>query len=434
LLRRWHTTVALGGLLVFAFWGQGTQVNEGKALYQRHCAVCHGKNGNGDGPLAKFIYPPPSDLTKGVFKFRSTPTGTLPTDDDLKRVISEGIQSTPMFGMKGILTESEIDALVAYIKTLSPAFQKGEMGEPIKVNPLPPSPKLISEGRKLYFELGCDSCHGKSGQGDGPAAKSLQDEKGRPVRILSFSDARNFKTGSSPTDIYRAIMTGLDGSPMPSFAEMLSEEEGWALAYFVHSLVQNKVVAQRFGTQISVVRNNRLPSKPDDSLWEHIPVINLTLQPTWDRIRSPDTLQVQAVTDGQNLVMRLQWLDAKKDVTKKSLSDAVSVQLPLDASKPIPSLFYGDPQSPVRIFRWDAGEGLAVYSAKGFGSLSQIPDRNVQASGQWLKNRWVVVFSIKGLSPSSPLPVSFSVWNGSLGDRGERRLMTGWHFLVTQSP
>ncbi len=433
-MRRWHTTVALSGVLALALWGQETKVSEGRILYQRHCAACHGANGRGDGPMSKFIYPSPTNLTKGVFKFRSTPTGTLPTDDDLKRVISEGIQSTPMFGMKGILTESEIDALVAYIKTLSPSFQEGDKGEPIKVNPMPPSPELVSEGRKLYFELGCDSCHGKSGQGDGPAAKSLQDEKGRPIRILSFADAHNFKAGFSPTDIYRTIMTGLDGSPMPSFAEMLSEREGWALAYFVHSLIQNKVAPKRFGDQIPVSRLNKLPLKPDDASWKSVPVVNLALQPTWDRVRSPEFLQVQLATDGQNLVLRLQWSDEKRDVSTKGQSDAVFVQLPLDADKPIPSLFYGDPKSPVKILRWDAGKGLTVYSAKGFGTLSQIPDANVQGSGQWLKNRWVVVFSVKGLNLSSPLPVSFSVWNGSLGDIGERRLMTGWHFLVTQNP
>ncbi len=433
-MRRWHTTVALGAVLVWALWGQDAKVSEGRILYQRHCAVCHGVSGKGDGPMAKFLYPSPTNLTKGVFKFRSTPTGTLPTDEDLKRIVSEGIQSTPMFGMKGVLTDSEIDALVAYIKTLSPAFQSGERGEPIKVNPLPPSPELVSEGSKLYFELGCDSCHGKSGQGDGPAAKSLRDERGRPIKVLSFRDARNFKSGSSPTDIYRTIMTGLDGSPMPSFAEMLSEREGWALAYFVHSLVQNKVAAQRSGAQIYVAHHNHLPAKPDDSLWKSVPTVNLTLQPTWDRIRSPDALRVQAVSDGQNLVVRLQWSDAKKDVAKKSLSDAVSVQLPLDASKPIPSLFYGDPQSPVRILRWDASKGLTVYTARGFGTLSQTLDRNVQASGEWLKGRWVVVFSVKNLALSSPLPVSFSIWDGSSGDNGEKRLMTGWHFLVTKNP
>ncbi len=433
-MRRWHTTVALGMLLVLALWGQDAKVNEGRILYQRHCAVCHGANGRGDGPMSKFVYPSPTDLTKGVFKFRSTPTGTLPTDEDLKRVISEGIQSTPMFGMKEILTDGEIDALVAYIKTLSPAFQSGERGEPIKVNPLPPSPELVSEGRKLYFELGCDSCHGKNGQGDGPAAKSLQDEKGHPIRVLSFSDARNFKAGSSPADIYRTIMTGLDGSPMPSFAEMLSEKEGWALAYFVHSLIQNRAEPKWFGSQISFVQLNKLPLKPEDALWKSAPIVNLALRPTWDRVRSPDFLQVQAATDGQTLVIRLQWLDERRDASTKGQSDAVFVQLPLDANKAVPSLFYGDPQSPVKILRWDAGKGLTVYSAKGFGTQSQISDTNVQASGQWLKNRWVVVFSVKGLSLSSPLPVSFSVWNGSLGDIGEKRLITGWHFLVTQNP
>ncbi len=55
----------------------------GLVLYRRFCVGCHGPAGDGTGENAQWIDPKPRDFTLAVFKCRSTPTGTLPTDDDL---------------------------------------------------------------------------------------------------------------------------------------------------------------------------------------------------------------------------------------------------------------------------------------------------------------------------------------------------------------
>ena len=39
------------------------------------------------------------------------------------------------------------------------------------------------------------------------------------------------------TDIYRDFMTGLDGSPMPSFADQLKPEEAWDLVHYLRTLM-----------------------------------------------------------------------------------------------------------------------------------------------------------------------------------------------------
>ena len=57
--------------------------NAGRRVYLRYCVGCHGQDGDGAGENAQWIEPKPRDFTAAVFKCRSTPTGTLPTDEDL---------------------------------------------------------------------------------------------------------------------------------------------------------------------------------------------------------------------------------------------------------------------------------------------------------------------------------------------------------------
>ena len=69
---------------------------EGKRVYDRACGSCHGRSGDGKGPAAKYLNPPARDFTMGEYKFRSTPSGTIPTDDDIARTIIEGVNGTSM--------------------------------------------------------------------------------------------------------------------------------------------------------------------------------------------------------------------------------------------------------------------------------------------------------------------------------------------------
>ena len=68
----------------------------GRSLYQAQCASCHGDKGDARGPLAAKLRPVPTDFTRGVFKIRSTPTGSLPTDRDLFRTLTRGLHGTAM--------------------------------------------------------------------------------------------------------------------------------------------------------------------------------------------------------------------------------------------------------------------------------------------------------------------------------------------------
>src|SRR5687767_7295994 len=66
-------------------------LDAGKQVYTRKCAQCHGDDGKGTGPAAERVFPRPRDFTSGVYKIRTTPSGTIPTDDDLFRSVTNGL-------------------------------------------------------------------------------------------------------------------------------------------------------------------------------------------------------------------------------------------------------------------------------------------------------------------------------------------------------
>lgn len=87
-------------------------------LYRRHCAHCHGISGDGHGPTAAILNPYPRDYRRGLFKFKGTYPAAQPTDEDLRRVIYDGIPGSAMPAF-ALLPPDEIDALVEYVKYLS---------------------------------------------------------------------------------------------------------------------------------------------------------------------------------------------------------------------------------------------------------------------------------------------------------------------------
>ncbi len=91
---------------------------EGRGLYRKHCALCHGVTGNGRGTTAAILNPYPRDYRMGVFKFKSTPLSYKPTREDLARVIRDGIAGTAMVKIPE-LSEEDVQALTDYVIYLS---------------------------------------------------------------------------------------------------------------------------------------------------------------------------------------------------------------------------------------------------------------------------------------------------------------------------
>lgn len=213
----------------------------GAQLYYRYCWGCHGARGNGDGENAPYLNILPRNFVAAVFKCRSTPTGTLPVDSDLFNTIYRGFNFTNMPSWKALTAQNRAD-LVAFIKTFSVRWVTEKPGDPIQV---PPEPKLTVEGIKhggeLFQKLECWKCHGQEGRGDGPSASTLTDSNDQPIRPYNFTSDNRSKCGQTNADLYRIFMTGLDGTPMPSFADVVKPEDAWDLVHYLRTLqVNNK--------------------------------------------------------------------------------------------------------------------------------------------------------------------------------------------------
>jgi cytochrome c oxidase cbb3-type subunit I/II len=209
-------------------------VARGQAVYERRCLGCHGAHGDGNGPAATFLDPRPRNFRLGVFKFRTTPSGSLPTDGDLYRTLTRGVRWTAMPTWHE-LPERDRIAVIAYIKTFSPRWKEERPEPPILIGEPPDAtPELLARGRQLYAQAKCAECHGESGRGDGPAAATLQDDLTFRIRPTDFTRGQ-LKGGGDVRDVYRAMTTGLDGTPMPSFADAMTDDERWAISYFVLS-------------------------------------------------------------------------------------------------------------------------------------------------------------------------------------------------------
>ena len=109
----------------------------GKELYDFNCAHCHGEKGDGAGYGAPFLVPPPRDFVAAQYKFRTTASGQLPTDDDIFRTISRGATGTGMPPWQYLLDESDRWALVDYVKSFSPPPRPTPHRKPIALSASP---------------------------------------------------------------------------------------------------------------------------------------------------------------------------------------------------------------------------------------------------------------------------------------------------------
>ncbi len=219
----------------------------GKLRYGRACLACHGEEGRGDGPASFFMGaysgPRPKDFTSGDYKLRSTPTGELPTDQDLFDTVTNGVPGLmPSFSS---LSEEARWAVIAYIKSFSPAFRKPRADAlPIPDPPFPSSSASVERGRAVYLQQQCEFCHGPDGRGDEPAAfaSGAMTVRGKRMPAPDLTHRPMYKHGAAPRDLYRTLVTGMDGSPMPSYAHAFKDrpEDIWNLVYYVLSLSEKR--------------------------------------------------------------------------------------------------------------------------------------------------------------------------------------------------
>ena len=210
---------------------------EGKAIYDRNCASCHGAAGRGDGEAAKGMNPPPPAI--GTREAMHTVTPAL-----MYRIVSVGVAGTPMVGWADRLSADERWNAVAYI------------------NSLRTSPQQVAEGEGLYAQR-CVTCHGATGSDDGSAASMLSK---LPPELGSFA----WQVERSDADIMTSIRAGAPGTAMPASRDLTDAELATMVA-FVRTLPGKQPMAgnasvAKGGAQDGVAASRQVMSLLDESL------------------------------------------------------------------------------------------------------------------------------------------------------------------------
>lgn len=277
----------LGGKMVSA-----ETLNHGKEEYTHYCYACHGAKGDGHGPAAPGLRPPPRNFTIGKFKFAAVSSGQLPNDADFFRIVKGGLHGTAMLPWD--IPDPVLASIVQYIKTFSPRWQSEMPGEAITPSKDPygaaKKDEAIAQGKKIYHGLAqCWSCHPAyaTRQEISEASKELRKVETSEFRdnmyqpALKESDYKDTHFGGfilppdfmhnelrsirndaqDPTvelgDLYRVIASGIGGTAMPQWKGSLPEEHLWAMAYYVRSLTDLRKDARA----VSMLRS-KLASQP----------------------------------------------------------------------------------------------------------------------------------------------------------------------------
>jgi mono/diheme cytochrome c family protein len=235
-----YATVALAGSLMAGLATASVTdatSTPGAALFQRHCAVCHGSAGAGDGAAASRFVTAPANLTDGLVKFRSTTQGAAPLRSDLERTIRNGSRGTAMVEWGSFLTDAQIESLASYVLALEGYGGEASDRRPPAVSPAGTAP---AEGAALYARFGCAQCHGEDRRGAGPAAAGLVDSRGHRIPMPDVA-VLPYKRGSDPLEAAKTLLYGMDGTPMAAFEGAITNEQALALArWLIESAVEER--------------------------------------------------------------------------------------------------------------------------------------------------------------------------------------------------
>jgi mono/diheme cytochrome c family protein len=433
--------------------GTEAQRESGKNVYLRNCAQCHGENGDAAGYATPHLFPTPRNFTTGRFKVRTTPSGALPIHQDLVNIIRRGMPYTSMPAWPN-LSDQEVSDLAYFITTFSPDFSNAEsVPKPLEFPSAPStSQESIELGKKLYVETGCLKCHGNLGRGDGPSAPTLMDDFGQPIRAADLTQPWTFRGGPSREDIFRTMTTGLNGTPMPSFADSLMPEQRWAITDFIASLsgsvepgYTNLVVAKAVQDPIDLARG---AASFESAPVARFPIIGQITEPGREFHPPATSVTVQAIYDAESVALLVRWHDMRADNMAKNgpslpvpieeeesapagaqetgtspfgdaevaaaqpsadpfaeevataaaaseFSDAVAVQMPsqapTDARKPY--FIFGDAQNPVDLWFFDlAGQAPLQFTGRGSADVALNDTGDVTGVASYDQGEWSAIF------------------------------------------
>ena len=435
--------------------GTEAQREAGKQLYDKFCSQCHGINGDGQGVAATRLMPEPRDFTSGKYKIRATPSGALPTDEDLKSIIRRGMPYTSMPAWPQF-NEGQLTNLVYYLKSFSEDFSNPDyLAAGMTIPKAPPmTEETIQHGREVYEQLGCIRCHGELGRSDGMSAPTLVDDWGDFIRTADLTAKWTFRGGATREDLFRTFSTGLNGTPMPSYADALSDEERWHLVDYVYALSDSEegpyatlVIARPLAGQLDWEDPAEAFAAAPEAMF---PVVGQIVEPGRNFHPLVGNVRVRAICSQDEIAFLVQWDDLLADVSGSNdpalqvpmfddeaaaaapageaeedfwgeeeageeeedfwgeegeeaqpsgpvseFSDAVAIQLPAEMPAGIrkPYFIFGDLGNPVDLWFVDLADGEArSFTGRGSASVVPVEGTDVTASSRYDNGQWSVVF------------------------------------------
>ena len=429
---------------------QAGDATAGKAVYELKCMGCHGDKGDGKGPAAELLMPGPRDFTSGIYKIRTT-ANKVPTDQDLFRIITDGMPGTSMPSW-AVLPDRDRWNLVAYIK----AFAADKFKEAPKKLELPKevasSAESIKRGKEMFEAIECHKCHGTEGRGDGPSRAELKDEWGHPIAPANLTKRWTFRGGASRTEIATRLAAGVLGTPMPTFIDSVEKPEDiWHLTNFILSLGPD---SPHYATLVTVTAvSDAIPDDPNADFWKkltpnNIPLMGQVIVDPRNFNPAIDLVAVRAVYNDKEIAFHLTWDDPTQstdDPGKKLYADAISLQSPPQpsSSPERPYFLMGDASDAVYLLRWANGKGVMESTANGPTKIAAIQGaeatgKAVYANGQY---RLVMKRALTSKDAARPtftpavfMPVAFQAWDGGAGETGTRMSLTSWYYLRLEEP
>lgn len=416
-------------------------------IYRSKCAGCHGLEGDGAGPGADIVFPKPRDFRTWMFKYKSSPADYPPTEEDLIRIVKNGLPGTSMPTFEKILTEQEIKSLVQYIKKFA-VFDIEEKTQLIEIKKSPKEPD-IERGNELYKKFECNKCHGNKGRGDGPSFPELKDDWDNNVRPRNLTKGWTYRRGSEIENIYVTLKLGIPGTPMPSFSETLEQMEGksddmeydlWSIAAYIKSLQEN----ENFETVVKIKFTDEIFENLDDEIWAstdavRFPLIGQVTLPPRHFTPSVEDVLVKAIHNGKETAILIQWDDPTE--TNDSLPDKFAIQMPVTVKeRERPFFFMGDKDNPVNLWVFDNGEIYEGFS-DGAGTLVKQTGNNLSGSWKYEDGRYTILFK-RALNTGNKDDIamemekfataSFFVWDGYNGETDLKCAVSSWYFFVPE--
>lgn len=240
----------------------GQAAPDGEALYQKHCAVCHGDEGKGGVGV-------PLSLSSFIDSV---------DDEYLKDTIRLGRPGRIMPSFPK-LSDAQINAIVDFMRTWTNKPRVTFLDTPVKGD--------TANGEKLYVQY-CQQCHGESGSGAKGTGVTFSRKREMPILAPALNNP-GFLAAASDEMIKHAILYGREGTPMTSALVLgLSEEQIDDLVSYIRSL-----------ENIAVADTDENGETPEPVMIEESPY---SLEQTVENVR-------QAITNQNFTIIRTDYVD-----------------------------------------------------------------------------------------------------------------------------